>query len=101
MHKATSYSCRRLDRVRDVFLHKVCVDGDRGGRSSSRRADHRGAWIDGIPPPTPRRRGFDPWSPHSESAFIQLATNPCQEAILMRDVPPTDKWRPAERAAIS
>jgi hypothetical protein len=25
--QATSYSCRRLDRVRDVFLHKVCVDG--------------------------------------------------------------------------
>jgi hypothetical protein len=46
--QATSYSCRRLDRVRDVFLHKVCVDGDRGGRSSSRRTDHRGAWIDGI-----------------------------------------------------
>jgi hypothetical protein len=44
-----SYSCRRLHRVHDVFLHKVCVDGDRGGRSSSRRADHRGAWIDGVP----------------------------------------------------
>jgi len=77
----------------DVLLNQVGVDSDRGRRSGASRRDHLSARIDHVPggPDTDgagQAGGID----GHEASLVDLARQPCEQAIGMRRVAGPDEY---------